>query len=79
MYKTMHLARIADTKALQPRQGRMLTFPQIRAKKHYKLGAMAALEKGLARQPTVNYQRCYIAGFRLKQSFLYWYGNGVEL
>lgn len=77
MYKTMHLGRIADIKALQyQRQGRMLTFPPNKGQEATQVGAMAALKPqdwlspAFRELPAMLYR-----GVPLENIYLYWYGN----
>ncbi len=77
MYEVMHLARVADIKALQfQRQGRMLTFAPNRGQEATQVGAMAALEAkdwlspAFRELPAMLYR-----GVPLESIYLYWYGN----
>ncbi|MFA5660088.1 MAG: pyruvate dehydrogenase (acetyl-transferring) E1 component subunit alpha [Bacilli bacterium] len=77
MYEVMHLARVADIKALQfQRQGRMLTFAPNRGQEATQVGAMAALEPkdwlspAFRELPAMLYR-----GVPLENIYLYWYGN----
>ncbi len=77
MYEVMHLARIADIKALQyQRQGRMLTYAPNRGQEATQVGAMAALDPkdwlspAFRELPAMLYR-----GVPLENIYLYWYGN----
>lgn len=77
MYKTMHLARVADLKALQfQRQGRMLTYPPNKGQEALQVGAMAALEPKDWLSPAYRELPAMLyRGIPLESIYLYWYGN----
>jgi pyruvate dehydrogenase E1 component alpha subunit len=77
MYKTMVLARIADTKALQyQRQGRMLTYAPNKGQEATQVGAMAALEDRDWLSPAFRELVAMLyRGIPLESLYLYWYGN----
>ncbi len=77
MYKTMVLARIADTKALQyQRQGRMLTFAPVMGQEGAQVGPLAASkQKDWLVQAFREMAALLYKGAPLKQLYLYWYGN----
>jgi len=79
MYKTMMLARIADTKALQyQRQGRMLTFAPVKGQEGAQVGPMAAAQEGDWLVPAFREMAAMLyKGIPLKQLYLYWYGNEI--
>lgn len=77
MYEVMHLARLADNRAIQfQRQGRMLTYAPNRGQEAAQIGAMAALEErdwlspAFRELPAMLYR-----GVPLESIYLYWYGN----
>lgn len=77
IYKTMLLARIADTKALQyQRQGRMLTYAPNKGQEAAQVGSVAAIEEKDWLVPAFREMGAWLyKGVPLEQIYLYWYGN----
>lgn len=77
MYKTMHLGRVADIKAVMyQRQGRMLTYAPSMGQEATQVGAMAPLKKSDWLVPAYRDLNMKLQkGVPLEDIYLYWYGN----